>query len=230
MERYYVGAYWTSRKATARSCAHILVDFLGRCSQAIGGQTRWEDTDKPGSFPPLSVDVFTSILESGVARNDADGDVIRRLGFDFSLVARESKDRTWWLSGSVGSYSSNVGNSIVLLSPLAPDATATENDRLRLKSLLRLCAEAWNPDYGYVRSDELNDAYSPCTNGPTVSWMLYLSISLDTPIQYECESVGDSGKLITIHDGVFCSEKPQHRKLLRMASKRLGIPYKADFS
>lgn len=230
MERFYVAAFWPSRRASLQDCAERLVRYLELCSSILGKRVRWEEIDNIGMPIHPDASMIKSLLKTGVCRNQVDGSIIRSAGFDFSLVWRQSKHKIWWLNGSIGSSSENLDNCVVLLAPSAPEDTANEKTAAKLKSLLRAAVEAWNPEFGFVRSDELNDFYPPDCKGPTLSWMMYLRNPPDASSQYKCEPVGKSGKLLTIQEGVFHSDNPEHRRLLRTASKRLEIPYKGDFS
>lgn len=182
---YYFGAYWGNRPEDCSSCARRVHAWLASLTGVDETLTRWYGLG--GSREQalrheveVSQNALRALLSRGRNRRDATGEPISELGFAVRLWNGGGSDEACSISVHCGGHASTkltwVPNSVVL--GLPEDGPAAQRMLVVpvLSSLVRVAAEAFDPDWAVVSSTahvtEERDGSAPLL---AAGWLTYLS-------------------------------------------------------
>jgi hypothetical protein len=179
--RLLIGAYWGDRRETAESCAGRLKRSLGVLGAADVRFENWyrktgSRPDHPGRPIETSDEALRDLLLAGRNRRDFDGEVIEQLGFSVS-VWNGDLERSASVSVFCGAYAGVAGllNSMVVsaadpLGELSDGVAGTRGRDLALG-----LAQAWQPDWITVATQDLLDGIARAPREPVVGLVTFLS-------------------------------------------------------
>jgi hypothetical protein len=178
MESSYIGAYWGSRRESARECGERLarcISALGSVDPVLGSWFR-RGASKAAAKTPVGLDAaeLGERLAQGRNRRDFGGEVIEELGFSVGLWNRARP--AVGLSATVGAYTSTPGvlNSFVLELPEPDDVSARIYQPEAAAAIFAAVVESWAPAWATWTTHSLRNAQNPSPGEPVVGWLTYL--------------------------------------------------------
>ncbi len=228
---FYLGAYWSNRKESAKECADRLLLFLEALTQCDDCLAHWFGlgrSKKDALRKRVDVanrDQLLRLVNRGRNRADADGSVIEDLGFQFGLWNGADDDHSIGLSIGCGGYAPRIPNSVVIdfprdLGPL--------KDADKTRAVLTAVAQAWEPEWAGVQSDEATESRPFETGQPFVDWMIYMSRDLLPRSSTfhppnRAIALGNLGTIVVTQDEVPDPTSPEHVRNIDRARNALGL-------
>jgi hypothetical protein len=177
--KYFLGAYWDAREESIEECAARLVRFfadLRRCDRRF---SRWHETaySKKKALEAIArTDSHQYWLETLDRRRHWTDLPPKRpmedLGFSLGLWnGRDGADAVGLHIGC-GLYCKKLGNAVALD---LPEELGRLKDPNTMSAVLAAAANAWEPDWACVASDEAMSRRRFAATRPFVDWMLYIS-------------------------------------------------------
>ena len=218
-EWYYVGAYWGSRKETARECAQraeLFFQLLMRYDPAFiqwyrGG--RGAPRALPGHPVRMDVSEWEQLFLRGRARGDVGREVIEEFGFSEHVWTTKTVEQMR-VEMSCGAYSPGAVNVCLFYPPQeGPMRERILNSPL-MADVLTSMATAWDPDFAVVTSSQMLRLVQKNKGEVRVGWLTYLSRRLGTvpplPAPVRIEPVGTLGWLLVLSPERMTVNNPEH--------------------
>jgi hypothetical protein len=186
--RYFLGAYWPSRRESIVECADRLAKFLSALADCDPDLATWYEQGgarKGASELRARIedkDYLLDLLDRGRSKRDVGRDVIEELGFRVGLWNGGSGDRESGLSITCGLYwesanpNAGLSNSVVLQ---LPKSLGTLSEAKNMARVLTVVAEAWEPAWAGVLSRAAMRARNFDPALPFVDWMAYVPSEID---------------------------------------------------
>jgi Immunity protein 52 len=210
MSRFFVGAYWSSRKESIDQCADRLRKFfvaLAACDPVLAtwfekGRSRKQALQKPAVIADQGY--LLGLLNRGRNRRDVGGTVIEELGFHVGLWNGESGEKAAGLGVRCGLYwtspNPNVGMSNCVALDL-PEHLGELKQTDRMSGVMTATARAWEPEWAGVMSKAAMDARMLDVKAPFVDWMVYVSQRIDGVLPPSSVVQLENGTLIVVQPG-----------------------------
>jgi hypothetical protein len=162
----FVGAYWTQREESKEVVAERIATFLTTLAENFERFATWFSKAKSRAAAlrsPLTIDSAAVMSKLSVNRRDDNRQPIPELGFRLALWNGDDAS----FSATMGSYSSFVGNSVVLDIDESA-ALSVDAYRIMLDEMVRI----FTPDHAVVTNDE-HLARTGATEPWEAGWLTY---------------------------------------------------------
>jgi hypothetical protein len=174
---FIIGAYWGSRAEPLQEVRNKILQTLKGLSETDeqfvswyeGGMSRKESLEKKIT---LDNETIERICLEMVKKGELDEKGFAKMGFLFGVWTGHDEDEASNISISVGTASKWLTNSCVITIPFE----GTARERLlridRVKKIIAMLVEIWDPDYAVLTSDTLRDKLDV---GNRIGWITYRS-------------------------------------------------------
>lgn len=222
-ERIKLEARWSARKESVEDCAAKAYSFLlqlAECDEMFARgwlkcaivrfSRRTGGLETVRGLEPLTVtvDELRNLLLEGRLRRDANNTVIEDMGFRLgSSVWNGSDEEHVFVSLTCGAYYANpsvlpVPNDVTVQFPYEGPAVARILQPAKLRKMVHIAVETWDPDWAHISTGKLDLAVHPEYVGQPVGWFTYISDRYGQlpalPPECEMTRVADLGNLICI--------------------------------
>lgn len=232
-DQFYLGVYWGPRRETVEECATRTAQLLSGLRTVDPAFEYWLRPISEPTARHVHVDATRSrlmpLFAAGAQRAN-DGRPMPQLGFMFGLWNDvPSRDSGSSLSVSCGGFAEQfaVINSCVLSFPT--DASCLERllEVETMLDMMRIAAEAMQPDWGTVCSRKLRDLVGTWPRLPQVGLVTFLSSAKysavpDLPSPAKAIEVGGRGTMILLTEERFSTESEQDLGVAQAVVKALG--------
>ena len=223
-ENIELEARWSARKENVEDCAtktHSFLLQLAECDELFARgwlkcaiarfsrRTGGLETVRGLEPLTLTIDELRNLLLEGRLRRETNNTVIEDMGFRLGGGLRNvSDEETAHVSVTCGVY---YANPSVLPAPnhvsvRLPEAEGPWTTRIlhpaKLKEMIGIAVETWDPDWAHISTGKLDLAVHPEYVGQPVGWLTFISARYGRlpPLPPECEviRVDELGNLIYI--------------------------------
>lgn len=176
-ERYYIGAYWPSRKESIEDCADRITLLLDSLSAIDSMFSQWFMLKKHKNEKDLKFEVnrenIMIILNKGRCYN-YQKIVMPELGFAIGLWDGQG-DESIVINFACGSYSNNnnIGNCCVIRLPVSD--IFLKNLSHKAIDIIKTIVVSMDPQWAVWTSDQIRDNLDVKTGEPMFGWITYLS-------------------------------------------------------
>ncbi|PTL76737.1 immunity 52 family protein [Vitiosangium sp. GDMCC 1.1324] len=240
-ETYYAGAYWGRRQESAEECACRAETFFRLLAECHPSYARWyEKSNSTRSALQLQFEPTRETFERFFGKKKYQSG---RDGFNFGAwTGHEEQEQGGMVRFFCGAHAEGSSNHVVLYFPVEEPGSERMLGTPVLAGVMRAMAEAWEPDWGVIVSDDFRDGLSEHGSAGTfVGWLTYFSRqrgevpALPEPVRVE--TVEEKGTLVTLIPERLTARNPDHlalgrrvqqlleeRGLLRRVGERLRLP------
>ncbi len=175
IDSFHIGAYWKNRKEFLENIISPALKTLKGLSDLDEqfltlyelGNSRKQALENEVS---LTSEIIKKLYQEGVKKNDIDQDGYNKIGYNFSVWTGHEDGKSSKISFRAGSSSERVSNVCLIKLPYE----GTAKDRLlqlsKVKEIMKLIIQNWNPDTMILKSGKLSDALGTVNE---VGWVTY---------------------------------------------------------
>ncbi|MGH7981053.1 MAG: Imm52 family immunity protein [Limisphaerales bacterium] len=223
VETIDIKARWDARKESAADCAGRMFRFLRRlaaCDEVFAqGWLKCGNSLEEAlqNKVRVSQEILQNVFERGRNRRDKDKSVIEELGFYSGRFWNGLDREAAHVSVHCGAYVDPAKMPGINEVGIQPPYVGAAADRLlqaeKLREIVTLLAEEWNPDWVRASTFQVDEILYPVRpyRGQRVGWLTYISARYGPlpPLPPNCRSlpINDTGNLIVIDGIIRVSEK-----------------------
>ncbi|NVM64709.1 hypothetical protein FHW88_002998 [Mucilaginibacter sp. SG538B] len=175
IDTFYIGAYWKDRKQLLDSVIDPTVQTLKRLCEIDEhflnlyelGMSRKQALECRVSLSP---EYIKKLYQGGLKKNDLDQNGYSKIGYRLSLWTGHKDGEASNVSFGVGKSSERLSNVCLIEMP----AEGPARDRLltlaKVKQIMKVLIENWQPDVVVLNSKELSNALDV---GNDIGWVTY---------------------------------------------------------